>query len=490
MNKIFNSDCLNGMKKLVANSIDAVITDPPYGYGILQKTWDKVLPSIDIWKECLRVLKPGGWCFVMSAPRQDVLSRMIVNLEDAGFEIWFSSLYWSYATGFPKAMNISKAIDRRGGVDIRWFGEYLEKMLKEKGLNQSDLAMHFLSKNGGRTGCVHNWITGKNKPSPAQFNKICKILDLSFDNIKEVEREVIGTKKAGMGTGKSFGTVQTGLNADKSINSGVVDVTVPSTDKAKEFAGAYAGCNLKPAVEPIFICMKPLSEKSYTDQVLANGKGCTWLDDCRIPAANKAAPHKSRKSGTFAGGALNSALERPQIDTKRDSRFPANLLVSDDVLNDGGKQSFSRFFDLDAWARENKLPMPDMFGETAKSIRDTLPFLCVPKPTRKERDKGCETLNVTAKSDVDKISGGKCKMKTGLGNDRNTLYLNNHPTVKPLRLFHYLITLTTRKGDIVLDPFLGSGTTALAAKLCGRKYIGYEKDKDYFEICERRIKNV
>ena len=499
MNKIFNCDCFEGLNNLKDNSIDAVITDPPYGYSLCGLDWDKALPSIAIWEECLRVLKPGGWCLVMSAPRQDVLSRMMINLEKAGFKTDFTSIYWTYFNGFPKAMNISKAIDRRGGEYLGWFGKYLENVLNKRGMTQKELAKHFLSKNGRVTGCVHNWITGKNKPSPVQFNKICGILDLPFSKIEEVEREVVGKKTSGLGSGDTWAVKQNGSNSDKTKNKGIVEITAPKTNKAIEFNGSYSGFQPKPAVEVIIVAMKPLSEKTYIDQALKNGKGVTWLDDCRIPAENKGKPHELRKSGTMAGGSQDGRTFERFIDKQPNSRFPANLLVSDDALNDGkirksgdfkkhhktnGRKtnnvygkfkdnhspktigdsgSASRFFDLDAWAKENGFAQPNMYGDCLKSVKDTFPFLCVPKPSKTERDLGCEEITAGSKNS------------------------NYHPTVKSLKLFYYLITLTTRKGDTVIDPFMGSGTTGIAASLSGRNFIGYEIDENYFNIAEHRL---
>ena len=105
------------------NSVDSVVTDPPYGYSFMGKDWDKALPSIDIWKESVRVLKPGGFAFIMSAPRSDVHSRMCLMLEEAGFRIDFTPIAWTYATGFPKAMNIGKAVDKRLGVEREVVGK-------------------------------------------------------------------------------------------------------------------------------------------------------------------------------------------------------------------------------------------------------------------------------------------------------------------------------------------------------------------------------
>lgn len=111
--RLTEGDCLSFMGELPGNLVDLIVTDPPYGYQFMGKDWDKAVPTVEIWKECLRVLKPGGFAFIMSAPRQDVLARMIINLEEAGFKTGFTSLYWTYASGFPKAHNVGKILDKR-----------------------------------------------------------------------------------------------------------------------------------------------------------------------------------------------------------------------------------------------------------------------------------------------------------------------------------------------------------------------------------------
>ena len=116
MIRLIQGDCLDALKNIEDDSVDQLVTDPPYGYKFMGKDWDKAVPSVEIWKECFRVLKPGAFAFVMSAPRQDVLNQMITNLSKAGFNTNFTSLYWTYANGFPKAHNISKAIDKKLGA--------------------------------------------------------------------------------------------------------------------------------------------------------------------------------------------------------------------------------------------------------------------------------------------------------------------------------------------------------------------------------------
>lgn len=197
--------------------------------------------------------------------------------------------------------------------------------------------------------------------------------------------------------------------------------------------------------------MKPLSKKTYIDQALAwaSGEnvspGCTWIDDCRIPTDEPIKTIEQSTNSPFASdhanigdGTLGSYRRERAVWTNNSiGRYPANLMVSDDVL-DLDEDGPSRYFSLDAWA-------------------ERLPFLMVAKPTKKEKNAGCEELG------------------------------NTHSTVKPLKLMAYLITLGSREGDVVLDPFVGSGTTCVAAKMLGRNYIGIELNPEYADIANARI---
>lgn len=444
---ILHGDSINKLKELRTNSIDAVITDPPYGYSFMGKDWDKAVPNVEIWQECLRVLKPGAFCMVMSAPRSDVQMHMISNLEQAGFRIDFTPIYWTYASGFPKAGNVAKLVDKRLGVEpIKTTAKYNAPDLRDVGKKSKEA-------------------TGIDK--------------LSFGQVQDAERLTVYN-------------------------------TEPGSEAAKALDGSYTGFQPKPAVEVIIVAMKPLSEKTYVDQALKNCKGITWLDDCRIPhngEADQASATPQGKVTSKKGHAYTESDSRAEFDRPDTSggRFPANLLVSDDVLNDGverkpsfrkgdrasnkdgivpwnkGRESgrsvagagytdgggFSRYFDLDKWA-------------------STLPFLIVPKASKSEKNKGLE--NLPAKDRPLGISQWKGQTNgSGEVMGASQPQSNHHPTVKPLRLMSYLITLTTREGDTVLDPFCGSGTTCIASKQLKREYIGIEREAEYVEIAEARL---
>jgi site-specific DNA-methyltransferase (adenine-specific) len=360
--RIIRGDCLQELKQIPEESIDLVATDPPYGLRFMGKDWDKAIPPTEVWNECLRVLKPGAFTFVMCTPRQDCLARMILNLEEAGFFIGLTSVYWTNAFGFTKAHNIGRRIDQRNGYK----------------------------------GKIIGYTRG-----------------ITVENSKGCGRGVVGIKKK------------------------PADIPVRElSEEAEPFKRAYAGFQPKPAVEVVIVAMKPRSERSFTEQALKNGKGLTWLDDCRIPFKNESAPFRDlTKQRSYTKNQVQGSKGDLWVGNQ-EGRFPANLLTGDGVLGD-----FSRFFSLDAWAEKN------------------LPFLIVRRASTKERSKGLE----------------KMSMK------------NHHPTVKPIALMAYLVTMGSRPGDVVLDPFMGSGSTCIAAKILDRRYIGIELDQEYVEIAKARL---
>ena len=279
------------MSELPDESVDLLVTDPPYGIGFMGKDWDKALPDKTIWKECLRVLKPGAFAFVMCIPRADCLSRMIISLEDAGFGVNFTPIYWTYASGFPKAQNIGKAVDKRGYENERYtelskeLCTYIKSCREALGfstLEVAELGKFYGNINHG--GSVSNWENGSSLPTMEQWGKlkiILKLNDTKFNQL--IERAILRREEAEREvTGKD----RTRSNVDNIpfVNRGEFDrKDKPSTPQAKALDGSYGGFQPKPAVEVIIVAMKPLSEKTFVDQALKNGKGITWLDDCRIP---------------------------------------------------------------------------------------------------------------------------------------------------------------------------------------------------------------
>lgn len=180
--KLILGDCLEKLKELPDESIDSMITDPPYGISFMGKDWDsfnevvdpqgvyakekgfKKLPRqkttgmteffVPIWKECFRVLKSGAFAFVMSSPRADVLSKQINCLQEAGFRVDFTPIYWTYASGFPKGGNLSKKADKRLGEETKFGKHPTQKPIKVieriiiASSNENDLILDLFSGSG------------------------------------------------------------------------------------------------------------------------------------------------------------------------------------------------------------------------------------------------------------------------------------------------------------------------------------------------------
>ena len=535
LNKIYNIDCLDGLKKILDNSIDLIVTDPPYGISFMQRQWDKAIPSIDIWKECLRVLKHGAFAFIFCIPRQDCLSRMIISLEDAGFNTGFTSIYWTFSQGFPKSCNIGKMVDKRAGrivTSVITLKERLIELFNTSGKTRSQIdeecgfrACNYLTlpKEGKRPDPWVNIL-----PSQKKWKIIKNVLGCDEDIEEELdsffaeaEREILGTISKARAKGQKSPLPTLGAETEY-ID---INITIPSSPQAKALDGSYAGFQPKPSVEIILVVMRPLSEKSYVDQALKNKHGISWLDDCRIPYENdddKLYGQSERKTKANITGLEGGFKEFDRSNRKNiQGRFPSHLLVSNDVLNDGknwnrggsvpnkGKQhnlvygkyaerptweayndsgSFSRYFSLDAWWNDKIKKLPE-------SVQKTFPFLITPKPSKSEKDKGLEYLD---ESDVKffKTHGGSGKPSSISktypdGKPRLPTKMKNiHPTIKSIELMSYLITLGTREKDIVLDPFVGSGTTCIAAKMLSRKFIGMDINSEYVDIAKNRLKII
>ena len=140
---LYNMDCRDAMSLFLPdNSVDAIVCDPPYGLAFMGKKWDYDVPGVDIWAECLRVLKPGGHLLAFAGTRTQ--HRMAVRIEDAGFEIR-DMIAWVYSQGFPKSHNVGKSIDKAAGAEREVVGlskgkggENLNNLARDGGNDASD----------------------------------------------------------------------------------------------------------------------------------------------------------------------------------------------------------------------------------------------------------------------------------------------------------------------------------------------------------------
>jgi len=369
-------DCLDVLRTLPDASVDAVVTDPPYGLAFMGKRWDYDVPTTEVWAECLRVLKPGGHLLAFAGTRTQ--HRMAVRIEDAGFEIR-DMITWVYGSGFPKSLDVSKAIDKAAGA----------------------------------------------------------------------EREVVGLipdRWTGKGNALNFSTDRP--------QSEVAVTGAPATPEAQQWSGW--GTALKPALEPITMARKPL-EGTVAANVLAHGTGGLNVDGCRVGTEDMSGQWDREwndNSGEF--GSRYPQAGRVAGKTVPPGRWPANLIHD-------GSDEVAGLFPQTASGALNRANITASNG------------ICGAAPKERTGEYEPNTGSAarffyTAKASRDDRSNG-----------------NTHPTVKPTDLMRYLCRLVTPSGGIVLDPFMGSGSTGKAAMLEGFEFIGIERETAYHAIAEQRI---
>jgi DNA modification methylase len=437
--RLLMGDCIEVMATLEADSIDSIVTDPPYGLEFMGKEWDRFGATVETadegtdkshpfrdgterarfhrgrdgslsfgaWSKAwaaaaIRVLKPGGHLLAFGGTR--TYHRLTCALEDAGFEIR-DCLMYLYGSGFPKSMDISKAIDKAAGK------------AEERGYVEATGGLHGGS--GNTVGCF----TGR---------------QLS-DN--------------------------------------------PVTAAATAWQGW--GTALKPAYEPIVLARKPISEQNIAENVLKHGTGAINVDGCRIAGSKIPAPTARGESRPW----LTTADVENLGGNDNLGRWPANLMLDEESAKILDEQS-GRTETPDSVSRdrshtgnaysigssdevERGIPC---FGDSGGASR----FFYTAKADRRERDAGLAGMPNVRRTDGRETEHNVPNLRT---NHRQ----NHHPTVKPIDLMTWLVRLVTPPSGTILDPFLGSGSTGIAAKRLGLNFIGIERENDYIEIARLRI---
>jgi len=391
---LHHGDCLEVLRSLPDCSIDSIVTDPPYGLSFMGKRWDYDVPSVDVWVECLRVLKPGGHLLAFAGTRTQ--HRMAVRIEDAGFEIR-DMIAWVYGSGFPKSLDVSKAIDKMDAAQEQQARRYrFTEWVRSTGITSKQIDEATQTNMGG------HYTTAASQPAimTREHLEACRHLlkdipewvereaDIrSVESKNFAEREVVGQKIIN-GEEGTAGGYKNGIASIQGANISInrsIDITAPATPEAKQWEGW--GTALKPALEPITVARKPLIG-TVAENVLQHGTGAINVDGGRVG-----------------------------------ERWPANF------IHDGSEEA------------------TDLLGDSARF------FYCA-KASKADRGE------------------------------------NHHPTVKPTDLMRYLCRLVTPPSGIVLDPFMGSGSTGKAAMLEGFAFVGIEREAEYIDIAKARIQSA
>jgi DNA modification methylase len=422
--EIRDGDCREVMASMAASSVDAIVTDPPYGLSFMGKGWDHGVPGVEFWTEAMRVAKPGAHLLAFGGTR--TYHRLACAIEDAGWEIR-DCVMWVYGSGFPKSLDVSKAIDRMDAREEQSARRYrFTAWVRSTGVTAKQISDATGTNMGG------HYTTAASQPAimtrehleacrhllgevPEWVEREADIRSVESENLKR--RKVVGEREVPVGhafAGATYG-------GDSS--SQVVSITAPATGAARRWDGW--GTALKPAWEPVIVARKPLIG-TVAANVLEHGTGAINVDGCRVGTEQRintpASPTSaSRKSRVDAGYRNDAGFGPGSTGGEVTGRWPANL------IHDGSEEATA--------------PM----GEAARY------FYCA-KASKADRGEG-----------------------------------NNHPTVKPTDLMAYLCRLVTPPGGLVLDPFCGSGSTGKAAVREGFGFIGIEREAEYARIARCRI---
>lgn len=423
---IYNENCLEAMKRLEDNSVDSIVTDPPYGLSFMGKKWDYDVPSVEIWAECLRVLKPGGHLLAFAGTRTQ--HRMAVRIEDAGFEIR-DMIAWVYGSGFPKSLDVSKAIDKQAGAERVVLGPKMRCDGKEAGLIKPMNGGTFSSNEDKTSAVVME--TAPSTEAAKQWQGWGTALKPALEPITVARKPLVATVADNV---LAHGTGALNIDGCRVSVSVSDDIHAKNPNTKGGFGHANAVVYGNSAGVPIYDPTKGRWPANLihdgSDEVLAG-----------FPSEGRS----TKPSGT--GGSF-----------KASGAFP---IESDPIKHSDNGGSAARF------------------------------FYCA-KASKRDRDEGLEGFEAKAtafgnQAQAELKRGNLAHDDGNSGMNKVKMRQNIHPTVKPTDLMRYLCRLVTPPGGVVLDPFTGSGSTGKAAMLEGFSFIGCELSEEYAAIANARI---
>lgn len=450
---VHHGDNRQVLKSLPANSVDAVVTDAPYGLsepptpdqlreilrtwmtgrdwepkrkGFMGKAWDGFVPGPEVWRECHRVLKPGGHLLSFFGTRTVDLGGLAIRL--AGFEVR-DLIAWLYGSGFPKSHDVARAIDALDAVGPRreralrftsWMRSTGITAKRLNALTNSSMASHWLTAGEQPevpTRAMFEILRSHLPAVPEWVEALVEAREVESENLKR--REVIGHHDQAAQAAR-WRETYTGSGAAEAAA-----ITKAYTPEAQAWEGW--GTALKPALEPVVFARKPL-DGTVADNVLRFGTGALNVDACRVATDDVIADTRNVALGSSGSGVYGGASTPGVYEQQEGGRWPANLVLED-----------------------------------AAQVLEAFPA---------DADGSAARFFYSAKADAQDRMGSK------------------HPTVKPVDLMAWLVRLITPPGGQVLDPFAGSGTTGVAALREGMRCILVEREADYVADIRTRLEHA
>jgi len=536
--EVILGDCLDVMRTMPAASVDAVVTDPPYGLKFMGKLWDHGVPGEQFWDEALRVAKPGAHLLAFGGTR--TFHRLACAIEDGGWEIR-DCLAWLYGAGFPKSLNLDRNASfcscsalpyshgkdelrgmRKDLLDVpatdsaRERAELFSPVQREeaRGAVGDARAQGTCGMDAGERGELQSQDERSQEPGVAGRRDVLQdarclhgssvrscsgvgARDGASGRLRDGAPAAHGGD-GGAAAGEDGGRPPSGPQAAE--QSEVESGTLAGQPDAQA-GGAWplcGGCGkpriprglgtaLKPAWEPVILARKPF-KGTVAANVLRYRTGALNVEGCRVGtdgATRKGGPQKFGWDGTGTGATVD-------VISLGIGRWPANVLLDEEAARMVDEQSGilqSGVFS----GRRNQPKTKNSFGnfqlrdEAGASFGDSggaSRFFYTSKATRADREDGLEGVSEY------EHSGPRGHTANGTPRPRPRPRGNVHPTVKPTDLMRWLCRLVTPPGGTVLDPFCGSGSTGVAANAEGFDFVGIEREAEYVEIARRRIANV
>jgi DNA modification methylase len=547
--RLLLGDCLDKLKELEDNSIDSIVTDPPYGLsaapnsgksskgGFMGKQWDYDVPSVDIWKECLRVLKPGGHLLAFAGSR--TYHRMAVRIEDAGFEIR-DQIMWVYGSGFPKSHNIGKAVDKiegnerediglherqnykKGGAGFRQLGNdelktdyrlskgtsqwegwgtalkpahepivMARKPLSEKtvGNNVLEWGTGGINIDGCRIG-TDETITNHSRSAESAISK-GKYGDSSEQETHQTEGQLLGRFPANIIFDEEAGEMldeQTGI-----LNSGFMKAGTARLMSDNPNKNTYGKWNPDTVANDTYGDSGGASRFFYSTET-DNINDDIWQHPLNVSTAQKSL-YQQEQVDDFVASLV--AIRDNREDKQLRNMILPFMNEMQIVLKNTTEKDITKMILLgEKFSQELQLTITEKLKEFPVKYVEIQKLINIMMIIQNLLSIDGFVENITSNTilssmvlgDQGSLTRFKYCPKVSKSERNEGLTLPNpHPTLKPVDLMLYLIRLVTPKGGVTLDPFMGSGSSGKAAVRGGFDFIGIEREDEYFKIAEARI---
>lgn len=502
INTIFTGDALDWLRTLPDNSVDSLVTDPPSGMEFMGKQWDSNKGGRDQWiawltdimREACRVLKPGAHGLVWAIPRTSHWT--MTALEDAGFEIR-NVMHFIFGTGFPKSLDVGKAIDKYLGVTRSIMGYkyqgypngsidgiYGDYTATKEGVPVSLPATPEAQAHDGEwtdlKPAVEYWIMVR-KPFPKGYSVARNVLTWGTGGLR-IDDTRIALTQGEQDTTRPKGQSQNAYNYSQHEEKLLGE---PTGGHPK---GRFP-THLVLGHSPLCVArgtkqVRGNAPFSRTDETTLNAYG-TYSTQSSVTHGeieevvdwdcHESCPVRllDEQSGVRTSGYMKPAPQRKKQQRRQGNIYNARPLATTEYGTYADRGGASRYFMQVQPTEDDIYPALFYYGSKAST---------------KERNAGCDALPyLTAGETTERVDGSAGLNSPRAGAGRTSGSRNAHPTVKPLALMRYLIRLITPHGGVVLDCFAGSGSTCMAALLEGCAFLACEKEEMYVRVAEARI---